>query len=167
MIPRATILFISLFLEVGTGLSQTQQPAASTKPGFTLADLKAQIQQDRDGVFLMELSDIIHTATDPEVRGLLQGQPVATTAQVTAEAQDNAGASRLRLFRSQILCCASHLRQYCVSVECVGKAPTFKDRAWVRVVGTLSYQSEDGKVIPFILAKEVKEIASPPNPLLK
>lgn len=144
-----------------------QQPTVPAKQGFTLADLKAQIPQDKDGAFLMELSEILNTATDPEVRKLLKGQPVVTTGQVITETEGNADGRRLRIIRTQLLCCAAHTRQCSVAVEFAGKAPAVKDKSWVRITGTMSYKQEAGTFVPEIIAKEIQETATPSSQLLK
>ena len=167
MNPIFRAISTAFVLSASSGLSQAPPPAVPAKPGFTLADLKAQIPQDKDGVFLMELTDILNTATDPAVRALLEGQPVATTAQVAIDPQAKADDGHLRLVRSQVQCCAAHLRKCAVVVECSGKVPGFKDQAWVRVVGTLGYRHEDGKSTPCIVAREIKEVPAPADPLIR
>lgn len=150
MNPTAPILFTIHCLTTCAGLSQATPPA---KPGFTLADLKAQLPQDQDGAFLMELSDILNTATDPAVRGLQQGQSVVTTAQVAIDPQAKADPKRLTLVRSQLQCCAAHLRKCTVVAERKGESTAFKDQAGVTVAGTLSYWQEGGKFTPFIVVR--------------
>jgi hypothetical protein len=164
MNPTAPILFTILLLTSCAGLAQTTSPA---KPSFTLADLKAQLPQDQDGAFLMELSDILNTATDSAVRSLLQGQPVVTTAQVAIDPKSKPDPGRVTLVRNQIQCCAAHLRKCTVVAERPEQAAVFKDQVWVRVAGTLSYRQEGGKFTPFIVVREIKKIPLPADPLIR
>jgi len=153
-----------------TAIGSTALPGENTappKPGFTLADLKAQIPQDKDGVFLMELPEILNAATDPEVRSLLDGQPVATSGQVISGSENPADGRNLRIYRSQLSCCAEHARQCSVSIRITGKVPAIKGNPWIRVVGTMTYKQEGGKTQPVIMAREINETTPPDNPVLK
>jgi hypothetical protein len=141
-------------------------PAVPAKGGFTLADLKAQIPQSKDGTFLIEIPMILSTATDLEAQSLLAGQPVETTGQIMPETLSGTDGGRLRIFRSQLLCCATHARQCSVAIELPEKAPALKEMTWVKLTGTLSYKREDRKIVPVFIVKEIKETAPPPNPLL-
>ena len=115
----------------------------------------------------MEVPAILNTSTDREVQALLTGQPVETTGQVMPESLRNADGKSLRITRSQLQCCAEHARQCSVALQFSEKAPTFKELAWVTLVGTISYKQEDGKTVPVIHVKAIKEIAAPKNPLLQ
>jgi len=68
---------------------------AMRRAAITLADLKAQIPQSAAGQFVMELPQILHTAMDPEVLALMDGQVVETTGMmlggVVTEVAGNAG----------------------------------------------------------------------------
>lgn len=125
------------------------------------------MSQNKDGTFLMEVPAILNTSTDREVQALLTGQPVETTGQVMPESLRNADGKSLRITRSQLQCCAEHARQCSVALQFSEKAPTFKELAWVTLVGTISYKQEDGKTVPVIHVKAIKEIAAPKNPLLQ
>jgi uncharacterized membrane protein YcgQ (UPF0703/DUF1980 family) len=114
----------------------------------------------------MELPAILNTSTDLEAQALLAGQPVETTGQVMPETVDNADGRRLRIFRSQLLCCSAHARQCSVALELPEVATEFKELAWVKLVGTLSYRREGRTIVPVIIVKGIKEIAAPVNPLL-
>lgn len=140
--------------------------ASPLRRALTLADLKAQFPQNKDGHFQMELPSLLNTSTDPEAQALLAGQPVETTGQVMAETGEKAGGKSLRITRSQLQCCSAHARQCSVVLEFSETPPAFKELAWVKLVGTLSYRREDRRMVPVITVKEIKEMAAPVNPLL-
>lgn len=142
-------------------------PSVPPKPGFTLADLKAQVPQNKEGSFLMEVPAILNTSTDREVQVLLAGQAVETTGQVMPETAENADGKSLRITRSQLQCCSAHARQCSVALRFPEEAPAFKEMAWVTLVGTISYKQEDGKSVPVVIVKEIKETAAPKNQLLQ
>jgi hypothetical protein len=142
-------------------------PAPLPKSRLTLADLKAQFPQNREGHFQMEVPAILNTSTDREAQALLTGQPVETTGQVMPETIGNTDGKSLRITRTQLQCCSEHARQCSVALQFSGKAPAFKELAWVTVVGTLSYKQEDGKAVPIVTVREIKETTTPKNQLLQ
>jgi hypothetical protein len=142
-------------------------PVPPPRRALTFADLKAQFPQNKDGHFLMEVPSIVNTSTDREAQALLAGQHVETTGQVMAETVENADGKSLRITRSQLQCCSAHARACSVALQFSEKAPSFKELAWVTLVGAISYRQEDGKTVPVVIVKEIKETPAPKNPLLQ
>jgi hypothetical protein len=144
----------------------SQTTSATARPAFSLSDLKAQYPQNKQGHFQMELPAILNTSTDLEVQALLAGQSVETTGQVMPETVDNADGRHVRIFRSQLLCCATHARQCSVALELPEATTAFKESTWVKLVGTLSFRREERRIVPVIIVTDIKETAAPANPLL-
>ena len=153
---------------VATTNMTTPPPAKETKSygTFTLADLKAQVPMSKEGNFILEVPELYYTAGDKEVQGVLAGQPVETTAQVLPEKVGNADGKRLRIFRLLVQCCAADARPFSVPAEFAEKAPTFKDTAWVKVVGTMAYKQEGGQTVPVVMVKTMTETTAPDNAML-
>lgn len=149
---------------VGTGFAAP--PTVASRP-FTLDDFKAQIPLSAQGSFLLEIPQILNTAADPEVQAVVAGCSVETCGQVMAETGFNPDGRRLRVARSQIQCCVTHAREYSVVLDFAQKAPAFQEMAWVKLLGTLSYEQQGGKPVAVILVKEIQEVAKPENPLLR
>lgn len=141
-------------------------PAVPLKPRFTLDDLKAQVPQNQEGRFLMEVPQLLNTTTDPEVQALLAGQGVETTGLLLPEPLNNPDGHRLRIYRAEMLCCSAHARECSVSLEFPQKPPEFKAKSWVKIVGTISFQNDNLKSVPVVLVKEIQEIPPPANPNL-
>lgn len=53
-----------------------------------------------------------------------------------------------------------------MGLEFPRKAPEFKIKSWVKVVGTLSFKIDGMKGVPVVLVSEIQEIAPPANPNL-
>ena len=49
---------------------------------YTIEDLKQQVDQNKDGEFLMVVISIFYTGGDEEVQGVVKGLPVETMGQV-------------------------------------------------------------------------------------
>jgi hypothetical protein len=143
-------------------------PAAAAKSygTFTLADLKAQVPQSKDGNFILEVPELYYTAGDMEVQRVLAGQPIETKAQVMPEKNNNADGKRLRILRLLVQCCAADARPYSVPIEFKDKAPTFKDMSWVEVKGTMSYSKEGDQTVPLVNVTSIKETPAPDNAML-
>lgn len=139
--------------------------ATKSYGSFTLADLKAQVPQSKEGNFILEVPELYYTAGDKEVQGVLAGQMVETTAQVLPEKNDTTG-KRLRIFRLLVQCCAADARPYSVPVEFADKAPVLKDMTWVKVIGKMAYKQEGGQTVPTIEVSSITETTSPDNAML-
>ena len=155
------ILGIQLLLAV-SAISTAEQTGVPPKPGLTLADLKAQFPQSKEGNFIMEVPQIFFTATDKEVQVLLTGKTVETVGQVKLT-----GDKRFCVFRFLTQCCAADARSYEIPVEYAEREPELKATSWVKLAGTVSYKQENGKTIPVIIATEVKETEAPKQTILK
>jgi uncharacterized repeat protein (TIGR03943 family) len=154
--------------DIAKDVNAAPAPGAQTKSygNFTLADLKAQVPQSKEGNFLLEVPEIYYTAGDKEVQGVLAGQSVETTAQVLPEKLNNPDGKRVRIFRLLIQCCAADARPFSIPVEFDKKAPEFKESTWVKVIGTMTYKSEGGQTVPVLQATSMVESAEPDNKMI-
>lgn len=134
---------------------------AKSLGSFTLADLKAQVQQSKEGNFMLDVPEIFYTAGDKEVQAVLEGQIVETIAQVLPEKVNNPNGTRLRIFRLLVQCCAADARPFSIPVEFGKTPPKFKDMTWVKVVGKLSFKSENNQMVPVLEATSMTETIEP------
>jgi uncharacterized membrane protein YcgQ (UPF0703/DUF1980 family) len=165
----ATTTLESITAEKTAAAAKNAGPAAATPKSygtFTLADLKAQVPQSKEGNFILEVPELYYTAGDKEVQSVITGQPVETTAQVLPEKVNNADGKRLRIFRLLVQCCAADARPYSVPVEFADKAPPIKDMTWVKIVGTMAYAQENGQTVPLVKAISITETTAPENSML-
>lgn len=131
------------------------------KPTFTLADLKAQVPQDKDGNFQLELPELYMATGDRQVATVLDGQKVETVARVLPEKTDNAEGHKVRLFALVVSCCAADAQPVTIAADFGKKAPVFKDMTWVKVHGIMRYKTADNdRLIPVIEATEMVETES-------
>lgn len=139
---------------------------AKSYGSFTLADLKAQVPQSKEGNFMLEIPEIYYTAGDKEVQSVLAGQPVETIAQVLPEKLNNADGRRVRIFRMLIQCCAADARPFSIPAEFETKPPEFKDMTWVKVTGKMAYKKEGDQTVPVLMATSMTETAEPDNKMI-
>lgn len=133
---------------------------------FSLADLERMVPRSSAGNFTLDIVQIFYTTSDKEVRKVLAGQPIETTAQVMQEKIDNPDGRRLRLFQLYIECCAADARPISVPIEFKDKAPAIKDNGWAKITGTINYYEQDGEIIPLITVKSMEEAPEPKQDLL-
>lgn len=133
---------------------------------FSLEDLKAQVPQNKEGHFLLEVPEIYYTGGDLEVQRVLTGQMIETTAQVLPEKVNNADGHRMRIFRMLVQCCAADARPFSVPIDFGKKAPGFKDMTWVKVTGKVSYKKEGDQTVPLIEVSKVEETTAPDNAMI-
>lgn len=136
-------------------------PPMPKKVTFTLADLKAQVPQDKDGNFQLELPELYMATGDRQVATVLDGQKVETVARVLPEKTDNADGHKVRLFALVVSCCAADAQPVTIAADFGKKAPAFKDMTWVKVRGVMRYKVADNdRLTPLIEAKEMVETES-------
>lgn len=163
------ILLISLVFCRALFPDRTVAQDSQSRPSaaFTLADLKAQIPQNEKGQFILEVPQMVNAAIDGEVFSLLSGQLVESTGQIAYQAGETGNAPQPVLARSQIQCCVTHAREYFVALRFPGDVKAPRDRAWVRLIGNLSSEVNNGRVRAVCVVTEIQEIEVPGNPLLK
>lgn len=156
--------------QVGSGADTVAPAGEAKKEGewqeFSLADLERMVPRSTAGNFTLDIVQIFYTTSDREVRKVLAGQPVETTAQVMPEKLDNPEGKRLRLFQLYVECCAADARPISVPIEFAEQAPPIKENGWAKVTGVISYYEEDGEVIPLITVNTMEEAVEPKQELL-
>jgi hypothetical protein len=136
-------------------------PPMAQKPSFTLADLKAQVPQDKEGNFQLELPELYMATGDRQVAMVLDGQKVETIGRVLPEKTDNANGHKVRLFALVISCCAADAQPITIPIQFADKAPAFKDMTWVKVQGIMRYKVADNdRLMPVLEATKMVETES-------
>ena len=170
MTTRFPLAFLAALAFALTAVSRAQLPTVShanrPKPAFTIEDFKAQTPRNKDGAFVMEVPQILHTANSPEVRAVLAGQPVETTGQITRETV-TAGAIHFGISRTQLHCCAAHAHDCTVLLEFAGPPPALKDAAWVKIAGAIAYRRDGEKTVAVIRVRTIQETPKPAVTLLQ
>ncbi len=149
----------------GAGGSDTESTPQSYG-SFTLADLEAQVPKSEAGNFILDVPEIYYTGGDIEVQNVLKGQSIETIAQILPEKVNNDDGHRLRIFRMMVQCCAADARPYSIPVDFGKAAPEFKEMAWVKVTGTMSYKDEGGQTVPILEVKTIEETTAPDQSMI-
>ena len=129
--------------------------------GFTLEDLKKQVNQNAEGDFILPLQSIYYSAGDPELMQVLSGQPVEVDGEVIEEKIGNTEGRRLRLFRWFAQCCAADAIPLGISIEFAEEAPAYPEQTWVRVHGNMAYGKHEGMDVPLVKVRRIEKIDPP------
>jgi hypothetical protein len=127
-------------------LRQTSpEPAkvASQPGGFTLAKVEEYIKRTKEGNFPLSVVNLHYMGADQEYATVMDGQPVETTGQVVKD-ELNPGPGNLRVFVTQVTCCAADARPYSVPVIFDGDVPDYVEMGWYKVKGKLEFIQERG-----------------------
>lgn len=145
-------------------VTQARGSSTSSPVGFTLEDFKKYCPPTPEGFFRLSVSDLWSLAGDPDVRKILVGQTVQTTAQVVEDTLSKKGSNRLRVFELQMTCCAADARPVSFPIEFSGPIPDHRDMGWYTVTGTVDFIDERGGKITVIKVTDLAPTTKPsPN----
>ncbi len=98
---------------------------------------------------------------------MLAGLPVQSTGQILPDPKsgDGGAASRLRLFRLYIECCAADARPISVPIEFSTKLPEFKEMGWYQVNGTIRFDKDGDITNPVVEDAEIEAVDPPEDQL--
>ena len=122
---------------------------------YTIDDLKQQVDQNKDGEFLMDVISIFYTGGDEEVQGVVKGLPVETMGQVMPETMRNSEGKRIRIFRLMMNCCIADARPVSIPVEFSDNVPSYKEMGWYKIHGVMDYEQWDEFTIPVLKANRM------------
>tara|TARA_Y100001960_G_C14768853_1_gene878645 strand:- start:3145 stop:3816 length:672 start_codon:yes stop_codon:yes gene_type:complete len=130
---------------------------------YTIDDLKQQVDQNKDGEFLMDVISIFYTGGDEEVQGVVKGLPVETMGQVMPETMRNSEGKRIRIFRLMMNCCIADARPVSIPVEFSDNVPSYKEMGWYKIHGVMDYEQWDEFTIPVLKANRMIPTEEPPQ----
>lgn len=119
-------------------------------PPYTREYLEETREKTEDGYFEMPLLEVYFGTDNEEMRGVLDGLPVAVEGRIMPERVNNEDGQRLRLFRLMRNCCAADSRVIPLVLEFEGELPTFEPRDWALVKGELAFESVGGRQLPLL-----------------
>lgn len=143
------------------------EPADATAAyaSFTIDDLKAQVDQNANGDLMISVPELFYTGGDKVIQDVLAGQAVETIGQVMAEIVNDNG-KRLRIFRVFMECCAADSRPLAIPVEFADGLPQYKEMAWYKITGKMSYREERGLTVPVLEAETFEKTEEPEEAIM-
>ena len=131
-------------------------------PPFTLETLDANTSKTPDGYYQLDLTQLFWSAGDEEFMNVFDGLQIEVEAQLMAEEEAlNPNGDRMRLFRMFMTCCAADAQVIGVTGEFPDGLPQVPERAWVRIRGTVGYETVDGRINVLLKAGDHEKIEAP------
>ncbi len=128
---------------------------------YTLEDFQQQVDRNADGDYLLDVVSIFYTGGDEEVQDVVEGLPIETIGQVTAETLRDPNKQRARVFRLLMNCCIADARPVSVPVDFGGPVPSFREMGWYKIRGKMSYEQWDDFTIPVITEATMQPTKEP------
>lgn len=119
------------------------------------------LEPNAEGNVRAEVIDLLYAAVDPAIRADFEGKSLEIVGQYLPPAERDGGAEAFQLVRLFMSCCAADVRPLAVEVVSVAESPGVAPMGWVKVVGTLTFESLGGKLTPVVLATAVTPTESP------
>lgn len=135
--------------------------SAYALPPFTREMLEESTPRNEDGRFQLPVSQIFFSAGDESMMEVFGDIELETEGQVVAERDNNEDGQRLRIYRTLMTCCAADAMVLAFPIEFEGAVPTFEERSWVRVGGTLRYEDQGQGETPVLFVKKIEAIPPP------
>lgn len=130
-------------------------------PPYTLETLQESTPQNSEGRFQLPLSQIFFSAGDQSMMDIFGQVEIETEGQVVAELDTNGGENRLRIYRTLMTCCAADAAVLAFPIEFKTRPPTFAERSWVRIGGTLRYEEFEKGHNPVFEVEKIEAIPPP------
>lgn len=143
------------------GLYDRVDTSAYEVPPYTREMLEESTPRNQDGRFQLPVSQIFFSAGDESMMEVFGEIEIETEGQVVLERDNNAEGKRLRIYRTLMTCCAADALVLAFPLE-FKEAPTaFEERSWVRVGGTLGYETTAEGSSPILHVDKIEAISPP------
>ena len=133
-------------------------PAESPSPGDYL-------QRTPEGHIVAEVLDLLYAAQDTVLRKDFEGRTVELVGQLMPDQSKGADRKRFKAVRMFMTCCAADARPVATLVEC-DKLPDFPEMTWVKVTGTSTFPTENGRRTAVLVATKVEKSEPPEESML-
>lgn len=141
--------------------AELDMPFGLDSRALTMEDLEQAHRRTPDGYLQFNLMELVFSAGDREVQGLVDGLKVETEGRWMEEKVRNPNGTRKRLYRLYMTCCAADSRAIPIVIEFGSEPPDFPENAWVKVAGTMRFPLEDGVLQPMLMVERALAAETP------
>ena len=128
---------------------------------ITRESMEENHHKTTDGFYQFSLMELFYSTGDRELQSAIDGMPVETEGRWAFEKVRDEGGTRARIYRLFMTCCIADSRAVPIVLEFGKTPPDFPEEEWVKVIGKMTYSSEDGILQP-VLEVEQALAAEPP-----
>jgi len=140
-------------------------PAPAATPAAPSPAPSDYLQRTPEGHIVAEVLDLLYAAQDSVLRKDFEGQTVQLVGQLMPDQSNNANGKRFKAVRMFMTCCAADARPVATLVECE-KLPDFPEMTWVKVTGTSTFPTENGRRTSVLVATKVEKSDPPEEAML-
>ena len=123
------------------------------------------LQRTPEGHIIAEVLDLLYAAQDTTLRGDFEGKTVELIGQLMPDKSADAGGKRFKAVRMFMTCCAADARPVATLVE-ADKLPAFPEMTWIKVTGTATFPTENGRRVAVLKATKVEKSGPPDETML-
>ena len=132
------------------------------REAFTREALDQSTTKTEDGHYRLQISELFWSSGDPEIMKVYQGLPAELEGRIIKEDDRlNPEGNRKRLYRVFMSCCAADAQVFGLAMQFEGPLPDLPDRSWVRVRGTVDYETVEGQDTAFLRVSSLESQAAP------
>ena len=140
----------------------TQAGAPAAQPEPSPGDY---LQRTPEGHIVAEVLDLLYAAQDTTLRGDFEGKTVELVGQLMPDKSADAGGKRFKAVRMFMTCCAADARPVATLVE-AEKLPELPEMTWIKITGTATFPTENGRRTALLKATKVEKSAPPEESML-
>ena len=123
------------------------------------------LQRTPEGHIMAEVLDLLYAAQDTTLRGDFEGKTVELVGQLMPDKSAGAGGQRFKAVRMFMTCCAADARPVATLVE-VEKLPEFPEMTWIKITGTATFPTENGRRTAVLKAEKIEKSGPPDETML-
>ena len=123
------------------------------------------LQRTPEGHIVAEVLDLLYAAQDTTLRGDFEGKTVELVGQLMPDKSADAGGKRFKAVRMFMTCCAADARPVATLVE-AEKLPELPEMTWIKITGTATFPTENGRRTALLKATKVEKSAPPEESML-
>ena len=142
--------------------SESTPPAPAAQPEPSPGDY---LQRTPEGHIVAEVLDLLYAAQDTTLRGDFEGKTVELVGQLMPDKTTGAGGKRFKAVRMFMTCCAADARPVATLVE-VETLPEFPEMTWIKITGTATFPTENGRRTAVLKATKVEKSGPPEESML-
>jgi len=135
---------------------------SAAMPAITREEIEKGHRKTADGFYEFNLMELYFATGDREMQTAMDGLKIETEGRLISDQARNANATRKRLYRLLMTCCAADSRAIPIVLEYGNNPlPAISENEWVKVAGTMNFPMEEGLLQP-VLNVERTIAAEPP-----
>jgi uncharacterized repeat protein (TIGR03943 family) len=147
------------------GAPAANTPGTSTQPPASEPAATDYLTRTPEGNIVAEVLDLLYAAQDTVLRKDFEGKRVELIGQIMPDKTSAEQSKRFKAVRMFMTCCAADARPIATLVE-TDKLPDFPEMTWIKVTGTPTFPTENGRRVSVLKAEKIEKTDPPDEAML-